>query len=287
MSTSPVSDYFVRTANINDYSILNTFLNQNVLIHRHLDWKPPLRWLDKQPFLILERDNSPIAILACPPEPDQVAWIRIFAVASNVSYRTAWRFLWEHIKHNFPTSTGVVVVAIAIPKWFQILLRENNFQHSTDIVVLEWCGYPPPVKSSLSSVFIRPMKADDLPAVSEVDSAAFAPVWRNSLDSLKLAFEQAAYASVAEADNKIIGYQLSTSAGTSNRHLARLAVTPAIQRNHIGYNLVRDLIEDSEHNGVWQITVNTQSANQASINLYKDLGFRETGDKFPVFIMPL
>jgi ribosomal protein S18 acetylase RimI-like enzyme len=287
MSTSPVSDYFVRTANINDYSILNTFLNQNVLVHRHLDWKPPLRWLDKQPFLILERDNSPIAILACPPEPDQVAWIRIFAVASNVSYRTAWRLLWEHIKHNFPTSTGVVVVAIAIQKWFQILLRENNFQYSTDIVVLEWCGYPPPVKSLLSSVSIRPMKEDDLPAVSEVDSAAFAPVWRNSLDSLKLAFEQAAYASVAEADNKIIGYQLSTSAGTSNRHLARLAVTPDIQRNHIGYNLVRDLIEDSEQNGIWQITVNTQSANQASINLYKDLGFRETGDKFPVFIMPL
>jgi ribosomal protein S18 acetylase RimI-like enzyme len=285
--SNPVSDYYVRAANTSDYSILNTFLNQNVLIHRHLDWKPPLKWLDKQPFLILERGNSPIAILACPPEPDQVAWVRIFAVDSNVSYRTAWRLLWEHIKDNFPTSTGVVVVAIAIQKWFQILLRENNFQYSTDIVVLEWCGYPPPAKSMSPSVFIRPMRADDLPAVSKVDSAAFAPVWRNSLDALKLAFEQAAYASVAESDNIIIGYQLSTSAGTSNRHLARLAVSPDIQRNHIGYNLVRDLIENSEQNGVWQITVNTQSANQASINLYKDIGFRETGDKFPVFIMPL
>jgi hypothetical protein len=57
---------------------------------------------------------------------------------------------------------------------------------------------------------IRPMLAHDLGRVMEVDTAAFEPLWRNSLSALTNAYEQASYATVAEVGSNLVGYQLST-----------------------------------------------------------------------------
>ena len=116
--------------------------------------------------------------------------------------------------------------------------------------------------------------------------AAFEPLWRNSLEALSHAFGQASYASVAEGEGGLVGYQLSTG-GTFGTHLARLAVSPAAQRRGLGVALVQDLIEHIPPGREPRLTLNTQSNNVASHALYDRVGFRRTGERFPVFALGL
>jgi ribosomal protein S18 acetylase RimI-like enzyme len=112
---------------------------------------------------------------------------------------------------------------------------------------------------------------------------AFKPLWQNSLDALILAFQKASIATVAVLNEKIVGYQISTSTPI-NTHLARLAVDPACQRQNIGYELVRDMLATSVKINSWQVSVNTQNDNEASLALYETLGFSKTGETFPVYV---
>jgi len=92
----------------------------------------------------------------------------------------------------------------------------------------------------VEGVHIRRMAEADIPAVTRTDNAAFEPLWHNSLDTLQRAFSQALTATVAEAEEGIIGYQLTTGHGP-RAHLARLAVHPGMQGRGIGQALLSDL----------------------------------------------
>ena len=122
----------------------------------------------------------------------------------------------------------------------------------------------------------------DLPAVAEVDAAAFDPLWQNSLPSLERAYPQAVLATVIEANGQVLGYQLSTR-NPLGAHLARLAVRPELQGFGLGRALIADLIQQADRHAMYRLTVNTQSDNAASLALYKKTGFRETGERFPVY----
>jgi len=126
------------------------------------------------------------------------------------------------------------------------------------------------------------MMAFDLPAVAEVDKSAFELLWQNDLPTLERAYPQAVWAAVAEMDGQVVGYQLSTR-NPLGVHLARLAVRPEMQGKGLGYALVADLIQHASQHGVTHITVNTQNDNATSLALYQRMGFRETGERYPVY----
>jgi ribosomal-protein-alanine N-acetyltransferase len=124
----------------------------------------------------------------------------------------------------------------------------------------------------------------DLPAVAKVDASAFELLWQNALPALEQAYPQATWATVAEADGQVIGYQLSTR-NPIGVHLARLAVIPAMQGKGFGSALVSNLIQQARQYGISHLTVNTQSDNALSLRFYQGMGFHETGERFPVFQM--
>jgi ribosomal protein S18 acetylase RimI-like enzyme len=129
---------------------------------------------------------------------------------------------------------------------------------------------------------MRAMMPFDLPAVAEVDASAFELLWQNALPALERAYPQTVWATVAEMDDQVIGYQLSTR-NPLGVHLARLAVRPASKGKGIGYALVANLIQQARQRGISHLTVNTQSDNTASLALYQRMGFRETGERFLVY----
>jgi ribosomal protein S18 acetylase RimI-like enzyme len=47
--------------------------------------------------------------------------------------------------------------------------------------------------------------------------------------------------------------------------------------------LVEDLLVFARSKNSQRVTVNTQDNNQPSLGLYKKLGFKPTGERFPVF----
>ncbi len=251
-------------------------------VHRHLDWRTPLDWLGFSPYWVFEEGRQITAALACPPDPDSIAWIRLFAHASHLSPDSAWLPLWQAARRQLADQGGATVAAIATQRWFDELLVENDFDLTRHIVLLQWDAGPEQWAVPESPARIREMTPRDLARVAEVDGQAFDPLWRNSLAALTKAYEQSSYASVAEDSSGIVGYQISTG-GSFGAHLARLAVVPRVQGRGIGAALVGELIYHMRRGGGSKVTVNTQDNNSASLSLYSRLGFRRTGEEYPVY----
>ena len=273
---------YVRQANAEDQGQLANLIHFETLVHRHLDWRPPLEWIGYEPYLVLEKDKRLVAALACPPDPPSVAWIRLFVALEEVKMIEAWSLLWSRALEILSTDANIQVAAIPLQVWFQRLLKSSQFQPIGNVVMLIWDSGEIPTAKPSPEISIRPMSLDDLPTVEAIDRSAFGSLWHNSRHSLEYAFRQAAIATVADYDGALVGYQISTAMQMGG-HLARLATDPQYHRQGFGYAILRDLLVQFKQRGAQRITVNTQEENLASISLYQNAGFMRTGETYPVF----
>lgn len=271
----------VRSADLNDHQQLSNLIFFETRLHRHLDWRSPLEWLGAPFYWALEEGSHITAALACPTEVERIAWVRLFVYTGHWSPEDAWTPLWSAAQEEIQRKGGATVAAIAMQSWFQELLAGNGFENRQQIVMLEW-RHEPWVSSRSDGIRIRRMSEADLPAVTRTDNASFDPLWHNSLDTLQRAFSQALFASVAESRDGIIGYHLTTGHG-QRAHLARLAVHPSMQGRGVGRALLGDLYQSLTRSGISRLSVNTQSDNHVSLNLYTKMGFKRTGEEYPVY----
>jgi ribosomal protein S18 acetylase RimI-like enzyme len=271
----------VRTADFSDHQQLSNLIFFETRIHRHLDWRSPLEWLGAPYYWALEEGRQITAALACPTEVDGIAWVRLFVYTGHWSPEDAWELLWGTARETIMRAGGATVAAIAMQPWFQKVLAGSSFQNRQHIVMLDWQSQPWTLTQA-EGVHIRKMAEADIPAVTRVDNAAFEPLWHNSLDTLQRAFSQALTATVAETEEEIIGYQMTTGNGP-RAHLARLAVHPGMQGHGVGRALLSDLFAFLTRIGTTRLSVNTQSDNSVSLNLYKSMGFIRTGEEYPVY----
>lgn len=251
-------------------------------VHRHLDWHAPLEWLGSPYYWVVEENGRVVAALACPQDPPGIAWVRLFTHARQLSLDDAWTVLWSTAQKSIGRQGGATVALIAMQQWLSDLLIRNNFTHQQDILMLEWKDNSIPKGTPVNGITVRAMQAEDLPAVADLDTSAFMPLWQNPLGALEKALPQSTAATVAEDARGLVGYQITT-ANPFGAHLARLAVRPDAQRGGLGALIVSDLIQRLSRKGVARLTVNTQSDNHASLALYKKIGFVLTGEKFPVY----
>lgn len=271
----------MRPVVVNDRQRLANLLHFETHVHRHLDWRPPLDWIGHSPFLVAEKGEQLAGALACPPDPPGIAWIRMFAVSSRYKIEDIWNVLWPKAQTELHSLHVSTVAAIPLAHWFKKVLEKHHFAQIHNVILLLW--EPGPKLPDLNlHVNIRPMNFDDLPAVKEVDIVAFNTIWQHSLESLRLAYKQSGIATVAEIDDVIVGYQMSTN-NPMGGHLARLAVRPDFQGKGIGYGLVIDMLRQFLRKGAVRVTVNTQQDNSASLNLYRKSGFRKTNEIYPVY----
>jgi ribosomal protein S18 acetylase RimI-like enzyme len=276
-----VINTFVRPAGPNDRQQLSNLIFFETRLHRHLDWRSPLEWLGAPFYWALDEGGQITAALACPTEAADIAWVRLFVYTARWSVENAWNLLWSTARQEIAGAGGAKVAAIAIQPWFQEVLAASRFENRQQIVLLEW-RYKPSAVRAASAIHIRRMTEEDLTEVEQTDAASFDPLWHNPLDTLRRALGQALYATVAENENGIIGYQLSTGGG-QRAHLARLAVHPAVQGKGAGRALLNDLFAYLTHAGIPRLSVNTQSDNEVSLSLYQRMGFVRTGEQYPVY----
>ena len=270
----------IRPAVVDDANAISKLMAFNDRAHRHLDWSTPIQRLGEQSYWVLEQDSSVQAALSCPEDPPGVAWIRFFAVQPGYSLNKTFHLLFDAVMNEYTQKPGMIV-SVAVQTWFLRLLMEQNFQLHQTIVVLQLDSLLAPVFQPDPKIRIRPILHEDLDEVTRVDHEAFDPIWRYSQQDIRSAFTNSTYSTIALRENDIVGYQISSSS-PFNAHLARLAVTPSWQGKGIGKLLTSDMIRYFTHLGTEYITVNTQSDNTASLNVYKKLGFSLTGEKFPV-----
>lgn len=274
-------DWTIRQTTEGDRGVVTTLLHNAEKKHQHLDWREPEDMLHESPFLLGFKGSTLMACIACPIENAQYAWMRIFAVREQRAIETAWKYLWSQTLSDLKKYTLNSLAALVLPKWFEDLLVDANFIETNSVIFYERNGgESPPKGNPLGS--LRGMRPEDLDAVFELDTRAFTPLWQNSRHELLEALKLSTLATVFERDGRIIGYQLSTVSALGG-HLARLAVDPQCQGQGIGTTLVGDMIESLSRRGFDRITVNTQGDNDLSHRLYRRLGFKETGDRYPVY----
>lgn len=276
------SSFEIRSATESDQTKLNFFLRYEFFIHQHLDWQPVLDWLGFQPFYLAIHDGEIIACLAAPSDVTDVAWVRLFACSSLYPRNDVWKLLFEKIITSYQGKISTIAV-LGIHQWFVDLLLKQSFMVHQNIIVFEWFNNILSPPQSLSGLKIKRAEFDELSDVANLDIRCFAPLWQLPEHSMKKAYQQAGYTTVAAYQGRIIGYQMSTES-YSSAHLARLAVDPDFQGNNIGKILLFDLFTHYSTSGIHKITVNTQEDNFSSKALYSRMGFIQTDEKYPVLI---
>jgi ribosomal protein S18 acetylase RimI-like enzyme len=272
----------VRRATPQDHYQISNLLFHESHTHRHLDWRSVLEWIGTQNFWVLDEHGFVSAAFACPEDPPNVAWIRLFTYHPHHNADVAWSALWSNICNSiFYNNPNICVSAIVLKPWFQNILLQNSFEQRQNIVLLKMRIGNFALRTQPAHIHIRPMTELDFSAVASLDLQAFGPFWHNTLDSLQRAYAQAIYATVAENDSKIIGYQISTG-NHFGAHLARLAVVPEAQGQGVASALVSNLLQKLSLNPNGNLSVNTQDDNFSSLALYQKMGFTKTGEHFPV-----
>jgi ribosomal-protein-alanine N-acetyltransferase len=273
----------IRKATLQDKDQLTKLLQKESFIHRHLGWQPPLAWLPREPYLVLEREKSILSVLACPPDEDGICWLRLFAVAPEYSIYQAWNSLWVPAVAWLQDNTTVQSInCLVVQNVFEDLLKKAGLIRCYDVIVLVWDILQAKWAEIDKEISVRSMHEEDIPRVYEIDGNAFETIWRNSLGQLRIALIEACFATVAVVNNEIVGYQISTRNPRAG-HLARLAVDPIFQNQGVGSALLGDLLDRFQRQGLVQVTVNTQSINQASIELYQRFGFQQLDEIYPVY----
>ena len=271
----------IRPVDLKDHQRLSNLIFFETRSHRHLDWRAPLEWLGDKYYWAVENGTQITAALACPEETTGIAWVRLFVHSAVWSAENAWTLLWDSAKGDIARAGGAKVAAIVQHVWFRNVLELAGFENRQNIVMLEWLNQDWAPREAVG-VRIRTMTEADLPNIVVVDNAAFDPLWHNSQETLRLALSQSLFATVAEDERGVLGYQITT--GSSSRaHLARLAVHPAAQARGVGSALLGDLFAKLVQNGYRKLSVNTQSDNEISLKLYKKMGFTRTGEMYPVY----
>lgn len=273
----------IKNVDDDDWQAVARLIHAHPKVHRHLGWRPPLDWLGSGPYLGGFRGEELVGVLACPPDEDGVAWLRLLAFEPEQDPEEMWDLLWPAAKSDLAGRREVESVSVLIMHpWLEEALLESGFRHTYDVIVMGWDASRGTYPSPVAGVQIQKMKEKDLEEVYAIDQAAFDPLWRNSLQSLRVAFQVATLTGVARVEEDLAGYHIST-ADTLGGHLARLAVHPDFQGRGVGKALVRHVLRTFESMGMVRVSVNTQRDNLASIKLYEKFGFTRSDESYPIY----
>jgi len=192
-------DLIIRKADPTDHPALIQLLQRKSFIHRHLGWESPLDWLENDPFYVLEAKQGIVAALACPPDEDQITWLRLFAVRPGFPVEEAWNRLWpaaiSWMEDHYP---DVLINSLVMNSKMDKILVRSRFKEVYQVVVLVWDiarGIWPKIKSNFE---VREMQPEDFQRVYEIDLKAFSLIWRNSMSQQQAAYQEAFSATVIE-----------------------------------------------------------------------------------------
>lgn len=122
---------------------------------------------------------------------------------------------------------------------------------------------------------LRAMRGSDVPAVLEIERAAYPLPWTegNFIDSLAAGYS--AYVLQAE-DGRLLGYCLAMQ-GFGEVHLLNIAVDPACQGRGLARRMLATLAQLCRDRKCPQLWLEVRVSNQRAREVYLRYGFREVG----------
>ncbi len=127
---------------------------------------------------------------------------------------------------------------------------------------------------SVTTMVIRPLRADDLAAVVALEAANQPSPWSEKVFEDELAAENRIY--LAAEDDLVVGFGGVMLVG-DEAHVTNLLVDPGSRRQGIGLELMKALIAAAIEGGARHLTLEVRSMNEAARSLYARLGLAPVG----------
>ena len=139
-------------------------------------------------------------------------------------------------------------------------------------------------------VRIRPMRAEDLPQVIEIEQALKGvPHWTRSAWGRVLDPGAARRRLVVVAENpesgEVLGFAVAAVAAPEGE-LEAVAVASEWQRRGVARRLFAGLASALRLDEVWEVFLEVRASNYAALGLYAALGFTETGRRARYYADP-
>ncbi len=208
----------------------------------------------------------------------QAAWVDAFALADDVPAGEVGQTLLDALEKE-AAAEGVAwlgYMETTDRPWLREHLRQAGFRPHTRVVSYETPLHPPPTWGN-PTVQVRPATPADIPAVGQVDRAAFAPLWAYRDELLLACIKQAGLFLLAELAGRAVGYIFIVQYDPDHAHIVRLAVHPQHQGRQIGARLLAEGFNRIALDEPGWVSLNTQEENFLSQRLYRRFGFRPTG----------
>lgn len=124
---------------------------------------------------------------------------------------------------------------------------------------------------------IRQAKLYDVPAISRIEQESFDSPW--SADEITkdvMSKDGSIYVAVIESDGEKAGYaEMRTVAGEAQ--IYNIVIDRTFRGKGLGEMLLRHLIDKAKETGCSLVTLEVRGGNEAAMELYHKLGFKEVG----------
>ena len=227
---------------------------------------------------------------SAPPSASQPLrlYLRGAAFAQQISPTAALQRLLSAFAQSVDRTQPQQLIAYSSERWLNRALRSAGMALAEHVQYLalerlhkrRW-----PTASAAVSNAMRDATHSDLEALVALDNRTFDPLWRYTWRQMWDAWINGPVL-VACVGDELAGYaSLSVDADVCT--VARLAVDPAWQGQGLGRALLTASLQLAQEERCTRAILNTQATNQRSQQLYRDFGFRPTGETFAVFVLDL
>ena len=125
---------------------------------------------------------------------------------------------------------------------------------------------------------IRDMELTDITRVMEIESITFIAPWKKEEMLYELTDNKFAHLAVITLEGYIVGFYDYWHTFDSAT-IAQIAVDPKYQRQHLGSELLNEIIKECQAKKVRNITLEVRKNNEKAVKLYQKFGFEATFTK--------
>jgi len=243
---------------------------------------PRLWWWDEyltdDLFIVVERGGTLVGALFAHPDESPVAWVRLAALDDHCDVEEWLDLALPPVLDGLRRRGTQALAWMDHGQWAGPYLKGRGYRRLAEVVTLiKFDHAVPEPGTGGADVRLRPASERDVAAVVAIDRAAFTPHWWHSAATLCRRAAASSHFAVAELAGAVAGYA-EGEAHPPAAHLNRVAVHPAHQGRGLGTLLLCDALRAFWRQGAQQVTLNTQTDNHKSRQLYRRCGFEPTGD---------
>ncbi|MFQ5577953.1 MAG: GNAT family N-acetyltransferase [Anaerolineae bacterium] len=272
----------VRRARRADVTAINRLIESSWATHTRLLPNDLEAGLEQYIAFVTEDQVALRGFMMVEPQPPQASLIVATALHDNSRPGPFLGMVIPALETELRRQGLTYVLQIGEAAWLTGELPRYGFKVIDRVMTFEWRRQPLPAVTPHPRLRIRTAHQADLPGLLALDRLAFGRVWQKPRPTFRQALSRAAVFSVGVIGQTIVAYQWCDRFG-DHGHLTRLATHPHLQRRGIGAQLLRHALQTLLELGVNTVSLNTQTGNLNSQELYRRFGFAPTNQVIDVF----